>query len=63
LRLNVTKARGYRTVETWMPDCPSGVNYQIILTAESKPPGFASRLATALGSEAVRYATAPEAGV
>ena len=63
LRLNVTKARGYRTVETWMPGCPSGVNYQVILTAEREPPGFASRLGTALGSEAVQYATTPATGV
>jgi hypothetical protein len=61
LRLNVTKARGYRTVETWMPGCPAEVNYQVILTAESEPPGFASRLAAALGSEVMRYATAPAA--
>jgi hypothetical protein len=59
LRLNITKARGYRTIETWMPGCPSGVNYQVILTAGSEPPGFASHLARALGSEAVRYAIAP----
>jgi len=63
IRLNVTKARGYRTVETWMPGCPIGVNYQVILTAESEPPDFASRLAAALGSEAVRCATTPATGV
>jgi hypothetical protein len=57
LRLNVTKARGYRTVETWIPGCPTGVNYQVILSADGEPPGFASQLAKALGSEAVRYAT------
>ncbi|WZO98814.1 hypothetical protein EP7_000405 [Isosphaeraceae bacterium EP7] len=56
LRLNVTKARDYRTVETWIPGCPSGVNYQVILTAESELPGFALRLAKALGSEAARLA-------
>ena len=63
LRLNVTKAKGCHTVETWMPGCPGGVNYQVILTAEVEPPDFASRLATALGSEAVRYATAPATDV
>ena len=62
LRLNVTKARGYRTIETWMPDCPTGVNYQVILTAESEPPDFAARLAEALGCEPVRYATTPAIG-
>jgi hypothetical protein len=59
LHLNVTKARGYRTIETWMQGCPSGVNYQVILTAESEPPEFASRLAEALGCETVRYAFSP----
>ena len=59
LRLNITKARGCRTIETWMSGCPSGVNYQVILTAENEPPGFASNLAMALGSEAVRYAITP----
>jgi hypothetical protein len=63
LRLNVTKARGYHTVETWMPGCPSGVNYQVIMTAEGEPPDFASQLEAALGSEAVRYATTPATGV
>jgi hypothetical protein len=61
LRLNVTNARGYRTVETWIPGCPNGVNYQVVVTAESEPPGFASRLAAVLRSEVVRYATAPAA--
>ncbi len=59
LRLNITEARGYRTIETRMPGCPSGVNYQVILTAESEPPGFALNLTRALGSEAVRYAITP----
>ena len=61
LRLNVTRASGDRTIEAWMPHCPSGVNYQVILTAESEPPGFASRLAAVLGSEVARYASEPAA--
>lgn len=57
LRLNVTQARGYHTIETWMPDCPSGVNFQVILTADVEPTDFASMLADALRCEATRYAT------
>jgi len=62
MRLNVTQAEDDRTVETWMAGCPSGVNYQVILTAGSEPPGFASRLCDVLGSEVVRYASVPSAG-
>ncbi len=57
LALNVTRARGYRTIETWMPVCPQSVNYQIILTAECEPEGFASRLAEILDGNVIRYAS------
>jgi hypothetical protein len=56
LRLNVTQADDDRTVETWMPRCPRGVNYQVLLSAAREPPDFAARLAGILGSEVVRYA-------
>lgn len=57
LGLNVTRSQEFRTIEAWMPGCPPGVNYQVILTAESEPIGFASRLAEILSSEVIRYAT------
>jgi hypothetical protein len=63
MHLNVTQAEDDRTVETWMPDCPGGANYQVILSAESEPPGFALRLTEVLGCEVVRYASAPSADV
>lgn len=48
--LNVTRASDCTTIETWMKTCPSDVNYQIILTAESEPVDFASMLAGVLGT-------------
>jgi hypothetical protein len=39
-----------------MPDCPSGVNYQIILTSGLEPEGFLSLLIQILDCEVVRYA-------
>lgn len=56
LRLNVSRAGDYRTVETCIPGCPSGVNYQVSLTAEAEPTNFASRLVEALGSDVTEYA-------
>ena len=61
LRLNVTKADDDCTVETWLPGCPRGVNYQVILSAASEPPDFAVRLAKILRSEVVRYAASGQA--
>ena len=57
IRLNITRTSDTHTVETWMPGCPSGVNYQIILSAKSEPTGFVSRLAEVLGTEVIKYAT------
>ncbi len=56
LALKVTRAK-CRTIETWMPGCPQGVSYQIILTTECEPEDFASRLAEILGCEVIRYAS------
>ena len=61
LRLNVTQADDARTVETWMPRCPPGVNYQVILSAAREPPDFTGRLAEILRSEVVRYAASGQA--
>jgi hypothetical protein len=44
-----------------MPDCPSGVNYQLILSADAEPTGFASRLAVILGSQVSKYKVSNEA--
>ncbi len=55
LRLNVTRTKDNHTVETWMPNCPRGVNYQIILTAACEPPNFTSQLAAILDAEVTRY--------
>ena len=43
LRLNVTRTKDSRTIETWTPNCPRGVNNQIVLTAAREPPNFAER--------------------
>ena len=55
LRLNITKAQDYRTIETWIPGSPTGVNYQLILTADLEPPKFVAVAAELLGTEVVRY--------
>ena len=60
MRLNVTVADDNRTIETWMPSCPTGVNYQVILSAVASPYGFAFRLAEVLGSAVVPYALVPQ---
>lgn len=44
-----------------MPGCPSGVNYQVILSVEAEPTGFADRLAVILGSQVNNYAVSNEA--
>jgi hypothetical protein len=56
MRLNITKADDVSTIETWMPDCPKGVNFQVILSVESEPADFVTHLSEILGSEVVRYA-------
>ena len=56
LHINITEAEDDRTIETWTPDSPSGVNYQIILTAIGEPAGFLPRLSHILPNRAVQYA-------
>src|SRR4051794_3205327 len=55
LRLNVTRARDSHTIETWMPSCPRGVNYQVILTAACEPTDFSAQLAAILEAGVTRY--------
>jgi hypothetical protein len=53
---NVTKAADFTTVETWMAECPKGVNFQIIVEAESTPPpNLGQALSTALGVAPLKY--------
>jgi hypothetical protein len=56
LHLNVTKASDDCTIETWKPDCPTGVNFQIILTSGVEPAGLLALLSEILDCEVVRYA-------
>jgi hypothetical protein len=55
LRVNVTKAQNSRTIETWDPACPAGVNYQLILSAASELPHFQATATELLGAEFIRY--------
>jgi hypothetical protein len=57
VRMNVTRAGDFHTIETWMADCPAGVNYQLILTAGAEPEGFSTLLAEILESQVNRYAS------
>lgn len=34
--LNVTRDRGYRVIETWVPNTPSGMNYQILVESSEE---------------------------
>src|SRR5947208_3478473 len=54
-QIAVTKAEDYRTVEKWRPGCPSGVNYQVVVTANSEPPDLLRRITEYLGVEVVKY--------
>jgi hypothetical protein len=54
LRFNVTKAQGFSTVETWLPDCPKGVNFQIIVECECEPLDIHEVLADALDASAMK---------
>jgi hypothetical protein len=51
----VTKADDYKTVETWRPDCPSGVNYHVVVKADNEPPDLLARLEEFLGVKVVKY--------
>ena len=59
VRMNVTRAGDFHTIETWMADCPAGVNYQLILSAGAEPEGFSTLLAGILESQVSRYASRP----
>lgn len=57
IAINVTRASDSHTIETWMPDCPKGVNFQIIAEFDSEPDGLDAHLRESLGTKAVRYAS------
>lgn len=59
LWMNITRTPDCRTIETWMPNCPTNTNFQVILRAEVEPPDFVHRLAEILGDTVVRYAPLP----
>ncbi len=54
--INITKSDDNTTIETWMNSCPSGVNYQIIITALSVPEGLVDFLESILKSRLTQYA-------
>ena len=56
IHFNVTKASDSRTIETWIPVTPAGVNYQIILTAEAEPLEALEVISRALQSSVTRFA-------
>jgi len=55
-KLNITKSRDYRTIETWIAGCPAGVNYQLILTTDHEPPEFLASARQLLNADVIRYA-------
>jgi hypothetical protein len=55
LKFNVTKADDYRTIQTWIDGCPSGMNYQVIVTVSAAQPTLPQRLSSILGSDAIEY--------
>lgn len=57
IALNVTRASDSHTIETWMPDCPTGVNFQIIAEFDFEPHDFVAHLRDSLGAKPVRYAS------
>jgi hypothetical protein len=59
VRLNVTKADDDQTVQQWMQDCPRGVNYQVIVSAASEPPGMLELVSRVLAAPVHRYAQTP----
>ena len=52
---NVTKASDCRTIEKWMPECPKGVNFQIIVEADCQPSDLLVALSKALGVTPAKY--------
>jgi hypothetical protein len=59
VRLNVTRSEDDQTIQAWMADCPRGVNYQIIVSATSEPPGILDILSRILAVPVHRYAYRP----
>ncbi len=59
LGMNVTKTDDDRTIETWIPGCPTPTNYQIILTADAEPLNFLQQMVAILGTDVTRYAQVP----
>tara|TARA_R110002072_G_C7567464_1_gene500793 strand:+ start:117 stop:446 length:330 start_codon:yes stop_codon:yes gene_type:complete len=57
IALNVTRASDSHTIETWMPACPTGVNFQIVAEFDSEPDGLADNLRDSLGADVIRYAS------
>ncbi|EGF27110.1 hypothetical protein [Rhodopirellula baltica] len=57
LWLNVTRAENNSAIETWMDQCPAGVNWQIIARFETEPADLVALLAVSLGSEPQRFQT------
>ena len=60
LHINITKAQDTSTIETWMPDCPEGVNFQVVVESDDEPPELISTLRSALEAEPVAYASRHE---
>lgn len=56
LELNVTKADDSNTIEQWIPGTPSGVNYQIIITAQAEPENATDVICRVLRSPVSKFA-------
>jgi hypothetical protein len=56
LRLHITEADDFETIEKWSPDCPPGANYQIILASEVESPEVLTALRRALVAKPTKYA-------
>ena len=57
ITINVTRAADSSTIETWMDQCPPGVNWQIIAEYQSEPTELKEILAFCLAAEPLRYHT------
>ena len=57
---NVSKADDNSTIQTWMDDCPNGVNFQIIADYHAEPDDLDDVLNSALGVMPARYCTRVE---
>jgi hypothetical protein len=54
---NVTRADDARTIENWMGDCPTGVNFQIIADYDVEPIDLVTVLRNLLKANPIRYYT------